>query len=78
MLSSTHEELEQEAGTHSVSDVTTDESEGEHASPESPNSGDGDNVYQNTITIETLDSESQSDLESLCEYHGSTSSSTNN
>ena len=77
MLSSTHEELEQEAGTHSVSDETTDESEGEHASPESTNSGDGDNVYRNTITLETLDSDSLSDLESLSENHGSTNSTTN-
>ena len=78
MSSSIHEELEQEAGTHSESDATTDESEGEQASPENPNNGDGDNVRQNTITIETLDSESLCDLETLCEYHGSTSSSTNN
>ena len=78
MSPSTHEELEQEAGTHSESDATTDESEGEQAPPESPNSGDGDNVSQSTITIETLDSESQSDLESLCDYHGCTNSTTNN
>ena len=77
MLSSTHEELEQEEGTHSDSDVSTDELEGEQASSESPNSGDDDNVYQNTITLETLDSDSHSDLESLCENHGSTNSTTN-
>ena len=77
MSPSIHEALEHEAGTHSESDVTTDESEGEHASPESTNSGDGDNVYRNTITLETLDSDSLSDLESLSENHGSTNSTTN-
>ena len=78
MSPSIHEALEHEAGTHSESDVTTDESEGEQASPELSNNEDGDNVRQSTITIETLDSESLCDLETLCEYHGSTSSSTNN
>ena len=67
MSPSTYEELEKEAGTHPESDATTDESEGEQAPPESPNNGDGDNVSESTITIETLDSESLSELESLCE-----------
>ena len=71
MSPSTHEELEQEAGNHSESEATADESEGEQAPPENPNTGDGDgdgdNVSQSTITIETLDSESLSELESLCE-----------